>query len=352
MTEKTEEDIDLVIRVIPDHRTIDFTLPHKRSTHVVQQGIEFKANARLHGVLGTEPQPLRCRVIGFEPAGPETKFCDFTAEDTVLTAYVVVDFNAPALMARVRELEAEKENRQPETVQNTSKLPHHSVPIVPPVHPDDVFDMLKILQSRLEEAEAQRKKDAETAEAQRKKDAERAEAQRKKDAERAEAQRKRDQADTKNQIRKLEMAIQELEHETKQLKQNANDRELEVKQKDEATLRYIESLADDIEATTDFLSVGDEAGLDRIKRRNLLDRAQSSLAVCLGLTNDQPFASLHFRDTLGPSPILAERRQRLSEMLKEKKDEIPSQAALLLTKPAALDLLAERLPKMYAPSRD
>lgn len=92
--------------------------------------------------------------------------------------------------------------------------------------------------------------------------------------------------------------------------------------------------------------IQDEAGLDRIKRRNLLDRAQSSLASDLGLVNEEYFHSLSFREALGPSPILEERRQRLSEILNERKDEISSQAALLLTKPAALNLLAERFPKV------
>jgi len=119
-----------------------------------------------------------------------------------------------------------------------------------------MFNMLKVLQLRLEEAEAQRKKDLEQAEAWRKMDAEKAEAQRRKDVEKAEAQRKKDQADAREQSHKLIINIEELEYKIKRLEQQATDRELERKQKDEAMQRYIESLAGNIEATVDFLAVG------------------------------------------------------------------------------------------------
>ena len=79
--------------------------------------------------------------------------------------------------------------------------------------------MLKDLQLKLEEAEAQRKRDAEE----------------------AQAQRKADQADAKGQIRKLEMGIKELEYDIKRLEQNASERELERKQKDGDMQRYIAS---------------------------------------------------------------------------------------------------------------
>jgi len=55
---------------------------------------------------------------------------------------------------------------------------------------------------------------------------------------------------------------------------------------------------------------------------------------------------MHFREALGPSSSPKERQQRLSEILMEKKDEIPTAAALLMTKPAALNLLAERFAKV------
>jgi hypothetical protein len=90
----------------------------------------------------------------------------------------------------------------------------------------------------------------------------------------------------------------------------------------------------------------DEAALDRIKRRNLLDRAQASLAVFFGLGGDRRFASLNFRDALGISLSTQERQQRLVEILTEKKDEIPAEAASLIAKPAALGLLAEVSPKV------
>jgi hypothetical protein len=97
---------------------------------------------------------------------------------------------------------------------------------------------------------------------------------------------------------------------------------------------------------SDVFWIQDEAGLDRIKRRNLLDRAQASLAVSLGLSNESYFASIQFRETLNPASSLEERQQRLLEMLNEKKDDLPSQAALLITKPEALNLLAEQSPRV------
>jgi hypothetical protein len=90
----------------------------------------------------------------------------------------------------------------------------------------------------------------------------------------------------------------------------------------------------------------DETALDRIKRRNLLNRAQASLAVFFGLGGDRRFASLNFRDALGISLSTQERQQHLIEILTEKKDEIPAMAASLIAKPAALGLLAEVSPKV------
>ena len=90
----------------------------------------------------------------------------------------------------------------------------------------------------------------------------------------------------------------------------------------------------------------DEAALDRIKRRNLLDRAQASLAVSLGLGGDRRFASLNFRDALGVSLSTQVRQQRLVEILTEKKDELSAEAVSLIAKPAALGLLAEVFPKV------
>ena len=86
--------------------------------------------------------------------------------------------------------------------------------------------------------------------------------------------------------------------------------------------------------------------LDRIKCRNLLNRAQASLAVFLGLGSNRHFASLNFRDVLGILLSTQEQQQRLVEILTEKKDEIPAMAASLIAKPAALGLLAEVSPKV------
>ncbi len=55
---------------------------------------------------------------------------------------------------------------------------------------------------------------------------------------------------------------------------------------------------------------------------------------------------MSFREALGPSSSPDERQQRLSDILREKRDELPSEAALLITKPAALNLLAERFSKV------
>ena len=152
---------------------------------------------------------------------------------------------------------------------NPTSIPAYNLSLSSAPRPPngDVFNMISTLQLRLEEVEAQRKKDAAEAEvrrkedaqkveAQTKEDAEKVEAQRKKDAEKAEAQRKKDQGDAKEQTHKLTTNIQELEYKIKRLEQQAAKQDLERKQNDAATQRYIESLAGDIEATTDFLAVG------------------------------------------------------------------------------------------------
>ncbi|KAF8907883.1 hypothetical protein CPB84DRAFT_1843732 [Gymnopilus junonius] len=195
------------------------------------------------------------------------------------------------------------------------------------------------------EAKLQNKLMAKAAE-QRKQDEEKAAVQRKKDAEKAEVQRKKDLSDAKKNAdaweRKLQLKIKDLEDKVERLEQDATDQKLEAKQKHEATQRYIESLADDIDAATDFLAIGDEASLDRIKRRNLLDRVQATLASSLGLSDDRYLASHQFREALGPSSSLEERRTRLREMLDNKKEELPKEAAFLMNRPEALALLAER----------
>ena len=119
-----------------------------------------------------------------------------------------------------------------------------------------MLSYIKKLESKVEAVEARRKNDLEKAEArvekaevQRKNDLEKAEAQRKKDLEKAEAQRK-------NDLEKAEAQRKNLEGKIERLERRARERDLEQKQADEATKRYIDSLAEDIEATTDFLAVG------------------------------------------------------------------------------------------------
>jgi len=55
---------------------------------------------------------------------------------------------------------------------------------------------------------------------------------------------------------------------------------------------------------------------------------------------------MQFREALGPSSATGERQERLVELLTKKKAELPTAAALLLTQPVALELLAMRLPKV------
>ena len=60
--------------------------------------------------------------LNFSPVEDTTRFCDFTAEQTSVTVYAQVDLNTPSLMARVRALEAEKENRQGGAAQSKLNL--------------------------------------------------------------------------------------------------------------------------------------------------------------------------------------------------------------------------------------
>ena len=82
-------------------------------------------------------------------------------------------------------LGASKPLHQPTSISLPSSL-------APQPSNDEMLNMLKALQSKLEETETQRKKEAERVEAQRKKEAERVEAQRKKEAERVEARWKKE----------------------------------------------------------------------------------------------------------------------------------------------------------------
>ncbi|KIM39455.1 hypothetical protein M413DRAFT_191517 [Hebeloma cylindrosporum] len=207
---------------------------------------------------------------------------------------------------------------------------------------DGLLNMAKVLQLRLEQHEAQWKKDAKEIEAQRKKDAEEIESQRKKDVEEIEARRKRDaeeiearwkkdceeiearwkkdceeaearwkedQEDRMEPLSDLQLRIREMNLDVERFRQ-------ERIEKDKATQRRLDSLAHDLEAISDFLSWGDDAGLDRIKRINLLHHARASLATHLALVPaDNPsFASAQFQEALGRSSSTQERQQRLFEV--------------------------------------
>lgn len=63
----------------------------------------------------------------FSPVDDQTRFCDFTADQTSVTVYALANLDTPSLMARVRALEAEKENYQPGAAQGelNSFIPLH-----------------------------------------------------------------------------------------------------------------------------------------------------------------------------------------------------------------------------------
>jgi myosin heavy subunit len=250
-------------------------------------------------------------------------------------------------MARVRALEAEKENRQQGVARDSSKLqqPTSSTDL------QNVLDIIKTFEFKLANAEAQRKNDLEKAEAQRKKDLEKAEAQIKmvkKDLEKAEAKIEVVKKDLDN----AEAQRNDLKDQVELLNREAATTRNEIdvlRDNTAATERYIEILAEDMEATTDFLALGEEASLDRIKRRNLLDRAQASLAVSLGLSapaNLKTFASRDFREALGLSSSLQVRQQCLMGLLRDNRNAIPVATTLLESNPAALSMLADRFPKV------
>jgi hypothetical protein len=104
----------------------------------------------------------------------------------------------------------------------------------------DVLSYIKVLESKVE---AQRMKDLEKAEAQRKSlelKVEAVEAQREKDIEKVEMQREKDLSDANDRKHKLKL---DLEGKIECLERRATERDLVQKQADEATKRYIESLA-------------------------------------------------------------------------------------------------------------
>jgi len=356
MAENTDN-IDLVIRVVDSG--IDIKLPRRRSTDLVLRHLAFFANAHLSKALenGSQVKVTSSSFVAFHPpVDDQTRFCDFTADQKSITVYALADLDTPSLMARIRSLEAEKENHQGGAAQSSSKLlqPTSSTDL------HNVVDIVKNFELTLANAEVQRKRDLDKAEGQIaavKKDLDKAEAQRMKDLDKAEAQRMKDLDKAERQVAAVKKDLDKAEAQRDDLKDQiellnreaaATKNEIDVlKENAAATERYIEILAEDVEATTDFLALGDEASLDRIKRRNLLDRAQASLAMSLGLsTSSNTSASRDFREALGPSSSLQVRQQRLVELLRDNMNAIPAAAALLISNPAALSLLADRFPKV------
>lgn len=66
------------------------------------------------------------------------------------------------------------------------------------------------------------------------------------------------------------------------------------------------------------------------------------LAVSLGIASSGPFASSQFREALGPSSSPDDRKDKLRQMLMDKKDKLSGPEAELLNKPETLNLLADR----------
>lgn len=132
--------------------------------------------------------------------------------------------------------------------------------------------------------------------------------------------RQKDQENAAKETGKLKECIQELQSQIQSLERRTSDQEAVGKQKEEAMTCYIESLAINIETTTEFLALGvclflplfifdltsviheiqNEARLDRIKRKNLLDCTQASLVSSLGLVTNNYFSSISFHKALGP----------------------------------------------------
>ncbi|KAJ3494270.1 hypothetical protein NLJ89_g10845 [Agrocybe chaxingu] len=90
-----------------------------------------------------------------------------------------------------------------------------------------------------------------------------------------------------------------------------------------------------------FLSLKDEESLGYIKRRNLLDRVQAQLADKFGVTVDRTTPSVSFRQSLGPSTDLEERRQSLKRLLDRHRSSLNAGESALSNDQAALSILAD-----------
>lgn len=135
MTENKENEINLIIRVIDS--AISIKLTRKRSTDVIRNSILFQANTIALGLVHKPTSALLGLLVSnllvsrnfdlsqvlnakYFSVGPETRFCDFTVEDKAIMVYALAimvyalaKLGTPSLMARVRALEAEKENLCP-----------------------------------------------------------------------------------------------------------------------------------------------------------------------------------------------------------------------------------------------
>ena len=112
-----EDEIEFVLGVMDSGIDIHVIRKPVRNPNA----IAFIANAHFSRILGTGPQAFvkaeTESIIRFEPAGEyfevgaNTRFCDFTAEDKRVTAYILANLGTPTLMARIQTLQADKENR-------------------------------------------------------------------------------------------------------------------------------------------------------------------------------------------------------------------------------------------------
>ncbi|KDR71940.1 hypothetical protein GALMADRAFT_213435 [Galerina marginata CBS 339.88] len=176
------------------------------------------------------------------------------------------------------------------------------------------------------------------------------------DAKAAAALRKNDEknmATYKRQVEenqnKLKNTIAALEAQIKRLETQAEDKALDQKRLNDGVKEYILTLAEQVDDATEFLSMGDTQAMDRIKRRNLLDRAQGTLALSFGISKNIRTASLDFRLALGQSSDPQERQRQLlllQDNIPSSSSEVRGPAGALFKVPEALILLTDPSPKV------
>ncbi|KAF5356773.1 hypothetical protein D9756_006706 [Leucocoprinus leucothites] len=149
----------------------------------------------------------------------------------------------------------------------------------------------------------------------------------------------------------LEIKVKEMNMELKHVKQQLDDHGQQLGDYRQQlsdhgqTLAGVKMDAEAMSSEIGWIVAGDEHGYDAIKRRNLLDNTQAKLALALALPhNEHSIMSVVFRDTLGPSLELPDRRQKLLELLKDKGASLDPQVLSLMKDVSVLDLLAERRP--------